>query len=112
MNNTVMEINGLKATLNMPAALKSEVKDGVEKAHALPPYNQREAHVVDEYPACPPNWMHGSNRAASYFVAVEADRGLWLDFNPNHYHANDVAILISIQGINPLTGQKTGEMRL
>ena len=39
-------------------------------------------------------------------LGVEKDHGMWLDFNECFYHTHDVAVVISIQGINPITGQK------
>lgn len=108
-----MQVNGLTCTLNLPAALTSRHdEDGEEQEHALPPYARRPAFPVDEYAACPASWMRGSGREGSYFVPVRAGHGLWLDFNGNHGHTHDVAILVSVQGINPLTGQKTEVVRL
>lgn len=102
---TVMEINGLQCVLNMPKALKSKFTDGVEVALGLPPYAPRRAFKVDDY-HCPVNWMHGSSLSNSYFVPVAGEHGMWLDFNNNFNVSNrDVAILISIQGVNPLDGQ-------
>jgi len=109
----VMKINGLTCTLNMPKTLKQHFgADMKEVAQGLPPYAQRKAFVVDEYPACPDNWIRGSATEASYFVPVLGEHGLWLDFNNNHSHTHHVAVLISIQGINAITGQKTDKMRL
>jgi len=106
--NTVMKIKDLTCTLNTPDALKTKKDaDGNEIMHSLPPYAPRKAYVVDEYPACPDNWMHGSDKAASYFVPVEAGKGMWLDFNDGCWaHKYHVAIVLSIQGINPISGQK------
>jgi hypothetical protein len=67
---------------------------------------------VEEFPACPSNWMHGSSMASSYFFAVDAGKHLWLDFNMNAHHNNDVAIVMSIQGMNPITGQESKVLRL
>lgn len=114
-----MEINGLKAVFNMPKAREKQ-KDakGNELAQGLPEYNQRPAFVVDEYPACPSSWMHGSGNSASYFVPVVPEHGMWLDFTQNmHYSPNgkdyyDVAVVPSIQGINPITGTKSDPIRL
>ena len=61
-----MRVNGLYASINTPEALKGE------EVHNLPPYSPCSAHVVDEYEDCPSNWMHGSDKASSYFVPVEA----------------------------------------
>jgi hypothetical protein len=89
-------------------ALKSKLTEGKEVTHGLPPFAPRKAFKVDEY-QCPENWMHGSSLASSYFVPIEAEHGLWLDFNRNWSHKHQVAILISVQGINPLDGQSMVE---
>lgn len=104
-NESLMSINNLCCLLHMPKALKSKFKEGVEVSQGLPPYSPRKAFKVDEY-HCPENWMHGSGLANSYFVPVESEHGMWLDFNKNFYASDrDVAILISVQGLNPLDGQ-------
>ena len=103
-----MEINNLCCTLNMPKAVKSQMNEGKEVAVGLPPYAPRKAFKVDEY-ECPTNWMHGSAMESSFFVPIEAERGMWLDFNKCQNHTHHVAIVISIQGVNPLTGQSQVE---
>ena len=96
----------LKCGFNMPKKISSEFGGNGEKSHGLPPYALVDAYPVDEYEACPTNWEHGSDVASSYFVGVEEDNGMWLDFNECFYHTHDVAVVISIQGVNPITGQK------
>jgi hypothetical protein len=61
--------------------------------------------MVDEYPACPTNWMHGSGTVKSYFVPIQPEHGMWLDLNGCSNHTHHIAALISVQGVNPLTGQ-------
>jgi hypothetical protein len=112
-----MEVNGLFAEFNMPPAIKSKtIKNAkgeeIEVKHGLPPYGRRKVFEVDKYPACPTNWMHGSSKASSYFVPIKEEHGMWLDFNRNKNHTHDVAIVISIQGVNPITGQKTDTLNL
>jgi len=108
-----MEVNGLACKLNMPRALQSETDgDGVEIAQRLPEHNERPCFVVDEHPACPESWMHGSATEASYFVPVLPEHGLWLDFNGNCDHTHHVAVVISIQGVNAITGQPTEDFAL
>src|ERR1039458_4674977 len=100
-DNQKMCVNGLYASINTPEALKGE------EVHALPPYNPCPVYVVDEYENCPGNWMHGSDKVSSYFVPVKAGKGLWFDFTQSEHHPHHVAVVISVQGINPINGQKT-----
>jgi hypothetical protein len=37
---------------------------------------------------------------------------MWLDFNGNWVHTHDIAVAVSVQGINPLTGEKSDPIRL
>jgi len=108
-----MIVNELVAELNLPDALPmTKDKDGKEVPSGLPPYARVKAHVVDEYPACPSSWMNGSDISSSYFVPVKAGKGMWLDFNGCHNHNHEVAVVISVQGVNPINGQKQNVMRL
>lgn len=96
-----MQSNGMYCGFNMPDALK----DGdAEVTHRLPPYEKRRFYLSDEYPAVPKHWVPSSGRKTSYFVPVKEGTGMWLDFNKNCGHKYEVAIVISIQGINPITG--------
>lgn len=110
LNNTSSKMSAglnLVCELNAPPALKSRTgKDGEEMAHGLPPYKRRPAFIVDDWTTCPSNWMRSSDDASSYFVPVEEDSGMWLDFNQCFKHDHDVAIVLSIQGVNPITGMK------
>lgn len=101
-----MSVNGLYAEINTPVAPTGE---GINR---LPPYDQQPAYVVEEYEYCPSNWIHGSAKASSYFMALNPGRHLWIDFNSNSGNSHHVAVVISIQGINPITGQQTKELRL
>jgi hypothetical protein len=96
----------LRCILNLPEQIGSQYNGNDELCQGLPPYAPVDAYPVDEYEACPTSWMHGSDVVSSYFVGVKEKHGMWLDFNSCFYHTHDVAIVISIQGINPITGQK------
>jgi len=93
-----MSCNGFYCGMNTPNALSGN------RTFSLPPYAKRKPFLVDEYPACPENWMRSKGRSKSYFVAVEEGKGMWLDFNDNEHNTHHVAIVVSIQGINPVTG--------
>lgn len=104
--NLFMEVNGLKCQINLPNAPEGK---GI---HNLPPYAARPVYKVDEFPACPTNWMHGSAKASSYFFPVGKGKHMWFDFNDNRSHTHHLAIVMSIQGINPITGQQSKILRL
>jgi len=111
--SSVMSINGLRCTLHLPEAVKRKVDSkGKEIAVGLPPYAPISAYAVDEYPASPDSWMHGSSVASSYFLTVAGNRGMWLDLTENSNHSHHVAAVVSVQGINPLTGMKADPIRL
>lgn len=114
LGSVVMEANGLKCTLNLPPALRSQFDQADEEEDlGLPPYGERVSFLVDDFEGSPASWMRGSPREASYFVPVRAEHGLWLDFNANSRHLHQVAALVSIQGVNAVTGLPTeGALRL
>jgi len=105
--STIMSVNNLEMDLRIAPKL-SKVTDaaGEEVAQGLPFGVQTKVNAVDEYPGCPDNWMNGSNIVSSYFLGVEEEKGMWLNFNTCTSHTHDVAVIVSVQGINPVTGQK------
>lgn len=100
-----MKIKDFTCELHMP----DKVSD--DKVNQLPPYAHTHAYRVDDYERSASKWPKSSKDIGSYFVGVREDKGLWLDFNDNNNLDHDVAIVISIQGVNPITGQPT-ELRL
>jgi hypothetical protein len=96
-----MTVNNCAVGFNMPAA----IKDTADGLHNLPPRRIRKAFLVDEYPACPEHWLRSSGRVKSYFVPILEDHGMWLDFNESMKTSEyDVAIVVSVQGVNAITG--------
>ena len=106
-----MESNGCFCGFNMPPALISSRDKNDEHTYGLPPYRQIGAFLVDKYPGCPDNWMKSEGNLTSYFVPIKEGNGMWLDFNrvETPYH---LAIVISIQGVNPLTGMPCNDPQL
>lgn len=96
-----MNASGFFCGFNMPEALKSDENDS---AHKLPPYAKRKSFLVDDYMACPQKWMRCKGKVSSYFVPIQEGKGMWLDFNKNLEHTHDVAIVVSVQGVNAITG--------
>jgi len=101
-----MRNNGFYCGFNMPEAETGEQING------LPGYSKRMPYLVDEYPACPKNWMRSKGKVKSYFVPVVEGKGMWLDFNENQENQYHLAIVISIQGVNPVTGLPCKEAKL
>jgi hypothetical protein len=100
-------VRGLSLGVNLPPALKQQFKTGGDEVvQGLPPYCPVECGVVDEYGDAPGYWMRGTAKTGSFFFPTAEGRGLWLDFNPNRQHKYHVAVVISIQGVNAVTGQK------
>jgi len=103
----LMRHGNFSCGFNMPDALEGETTFG------LPPYAKRMPFLVDEYPACPNDWMRSEGRIKSFFVPVVEGKGMWLDFNENETSNNyHLAIVISIQGINPITGLPCNDPQL
>ena len=104
---SLMESNGMVAAFNMPSKIVGD--DSV--THALPPYAPRKPFLVDDYPACPEDWMRSEGKAHSYFVPVREDHGMWLDFN-RQTTPYEVACVVSIQGVNAITGMPVEDVYL
>lgn len=103
-----MTSNGFSVRLHMPKALPDS-----KSAHGLPPFAPVHAHKVDDYDSAPQNWLRSSKTEASFFVGVKKEgHGMWLDYNANFQHEHDVAIVMSVQGINPITGQMTSDLKM
>jgi len=96
----------LKCSIHAPEKWQDDYNGcNVDDINNLPNLAPTKVYVVDDYPACPTNWEHGSDIAGSYFVGLAEDGALWLDFNECFDHTHDVAVVLSVQGINPITGQ-------
>ncbi len=104
-SNTLMQVNGLSCVLHTPKAWTSAQP-------GLPECAPRPAFAVDEYVNCPESWVRGSADTSSYFVAVNNGQGLWLDFNQNQHHTHHVAVLVSVQKVNPITTMVVEDNRI
>lgn len=105
-----MTINGLSIGFNTPQGARSNFVDGLETAQRLPPHAPRNVFSVDDFaehvPADWPKSKVGTGTdIASYFVGVSAGQGMWFDFNQCSGDTHHIAIVPSIQGVNPVTGK-------
>lgn len=104
-SGTLMKVGGFSVVFNLPEMKGVDSAD--DKVYGLPPYNQQKAYRVSDYPEAPRTWPRDEEGVGSYFVGVKPNHGMWLDFNGNQQHTHHVAVLLSIQGVNPLTGKST-----
>ena len=98
---TLMKVGRFTASLMRAPRL---VGDGI---HGLPPGEPVPCYPVDSLLGCPQDWVGGEG---SYVCPVDANWGLWFAFNSND-HLN-TAVLTSVKGMNPITGQKMSALKL
>lgn len=105
-----MSIANLAIGFNTPLGARSESSDGIEKAQRLPPHAPRNVYSVDDFnEVVTTEWPRsaqgvGAENVASYFAGVKAGQGMWFDFNHMNDDTHHIAIVPSIQGVNPVTG--------
>jgi len=97
----VMEHAGFKARLMMADRLEGE------SVHRLPPGLPVPVFPIAALPAAPESW---SREAGTYVCPVAEDWGLWFDWTMND--PLNTAILPSVKGMNPITGQKINTIDL
>lgn len=105
-----LTVNDLSVEIHMPPALVSKYDPitGDEIDQGLPPGNLRPGYRVDEHlKNAPEGWRRSdpSRKAESYMTVIRPDSGLWLNFNQNDRYTHDVAAVVSVQGVNAITGQ-------
>lgn len=91
----IMECGGFKARLMEACRLTGE------GSHGLPPGTNINVFPIAALPACPESWVRA---AGTYVCPVNAEKGLWFDWTMND--AYNTAIIPSVKGMNPITGQK------
>jgi len=97
----IMEHAGFKARLMAAKRLHGE------QVFGLPPGTPVPVYPIAALPAAPENW---GRAAGTYVCPVSAEIALWFDFTMNE-HPN-TAILPSVKGMNPITGQKINTIDL
>jgi hypothetical protein len=93
---TVMKVNGFRASLKRAPKL---VDNGF--AHQLPHGEDIPVFPVDMLPGCPEDWVR---EPGSYVCPVDPEWGLWFDWTMND--RMNTAVLPTVKGMNPITGQK------
>lgn len=93
--NNVIECNGFKARIMEADRLVGSEQFGLPPGKPLPVYK------VSSFKQRPENWM---NVEGSVVVPVQANKGLWFDWTLNDQE--NTAVLPSVKGCNPITGQQ------
>ena len=96
-----MKVGRFTAKLMRAERLKGEHTFG------LPPGTPVPVYPVDMLPGCPADWIRA---AGSYVCPVSTNWGLWFDWTDND--SLNTAILPSVKGMNPITGQKISGLAL
>jgi hypothetical protein len=104
-----MNVNGVSATLHMPRATTSRFDArGKEQVGGLAPAAQVNVYSVDDYPDCPKSWDRSdpSINLRSFFFASRVGHMVWIDFNYCTSNPHHVAVIMSAQGVNAITGRR------
>lgn len=93
---TTMEHKGKVAILRRAPKLRE-----MGSPHTLPPGEPVPVFPVDALPGCPEDHLRGPG---NFVCPVHPDWGLWFDWTLND--RLNTAVLPSVKGMNPVTGQK------
>lgn len=114
--SNMMSVNGLSVGLHLTTALASRSNsDGREVAQGLPPCGPTDVFNLAEYPDAPDEWVraNGPNEMTYFFgVPRTPERGIWFDFHPLNRDSHDVAVRVSMQGVDALTGIRSDDTKL
>jgi hypothetical protein len=80
--------------------------DGI---YSLPPGRPAEVIHLDCLPGAPKDWIRSRG---SYVVPVDVGLGIWFDWRNGDENDVNTAIVPSVKGMNPFTGQKLEALRL
>jgi hypothetical protein len=75
----------------------------------LPPGRPAEVIHLDCLPGAPKDWIRSRG---SYVVPVDVGLGIWFDWRSGGENDANTAIVPSVKGMNPFTGQKLEALRL
>ncbi len=101
MVKNIMEHKGYKAQIMEAVRLEGDV------VHALPPGKPLDVYSLDMFMHPPENWVKG---AGSFVVPVRPGYGLW--FNFRHNSEINTAVVLTLKGVNPVTGMQTSGFNL
>ncbi len=101
-HTTQMRNGRFTASLERARRLKD-----IGRAHGLPAGTPVPVYPIDALPGAPESWVR---EPGCYVCPVESGWGLWFDWTNND--KLNTAILPSVKGMNPITGQKLDDLSL
>jgi hypothetical protein len=101
MKIKTMEHAGYKAQIMEAPLLKGE------GSHGLPPGEPLTVYPLACIPGAPEGWVR---EAGSYVIPVNTGKGLWFNWTMND--VLNTAVVPSVKGMNPITGQKLESLQL
>jgi len=96
-----MEYKGYKAQI-----MEAERLTG-EYVHVLPPGKPLDVYHSEEFVNYPEPWMKGPG---VFVIAVKPNKGLWFNFRMNS--EINTAVIPTVKGCNPITGQQTSGIHM
>lgn len=103
ISKRIMNVDKYKAKIMFAPRLKGE---GV---HGLPQGIAAEVFHIDELPYSPESWIRDKG---SYVIPVLPEVGIWFDFRNGTENDLNTAVVLSVKGMNPITGHKMDGIRL
>jgi hypothetical protein len=100
---TEMRLDRFVARLRFAPRLEGDI------IHGLPPGRPAEVIHLDCLPGAPKDWIRSRG---SYVVPVDVGLGIWFDWRTGGENDVNTAIVPSVKGMNPFTGQKLEALRL
>lgn len=97
----IMDYKGFQARIMRADRLTGDY------AHQLPPGRPIDVYPVDAFKHPMDHWIKGQGH---YVVPVDNNWGLWFDFTMNE--SLNTSVLLSVKGMNPVTGQRTNGFAL
>ena len=101
IEQTTIEHKGYKAQIMEADRLTGEQTFGLPPGSPLPVY------PVDMFLKAPENWLKGSG---SFVIPVKPNKGIWFNFRMNS--EINTAVIMTVKGVNPITGIQTSGFHL
>lgn len=95
-----MAVNRLSIGVNRPTKR-------LDRGRSLAPYANQIVFNVADFKECPKSWPRAQNpNEASFFVGVTDEHEMWFDFKALNAHPHFAAVVVTVQRVNAVSGQK------